>query len=153
HLLEPGGEDRERRIELAAQVGKCGTGARRDFGKPDPLESLLGEQRQEGFDDPFARAFRTGRTGAGTRRIGCSHDGPPRLKRRVASLGREWRRRKTAMPTDQVASSRDRRVAAATARFMSGPNPSAAISTSSAAAVVPPVEVTFWRRVPGSSGE
>ena len=38
-------------------------------------------------------------------------------------------------------------VAAAIAFVSSGWNPFAPISTSSAAAVVPPGEVTFWRRV------
>ena len=45
------------------------------------------------------------------------------------------------------ANSFERRVAAATARIMSGCMPSSAISTASAAAVVPPGEVTFWRSV------
>src|SRR5215470_7383 len=57
------------------------------------------------------------------------------------------------MDPAQPASSRERRVAASTARLMSCAMPSAAISTSSAAAVVPPGEVTFWRKVAGSSGE
>ena len=46
----------------------------------------------------------------------------------------------------QLPSSRERRVAAATAAFISGSRPSFAISTSSAAAVVPPGEVTFLRK-------
>ena len=46
-------------------------------------------------------------------------------------------------------SSRERRVAAATALFISGAKPSLPISTSSAAAVVPPGEVTFSRSTLG----
>src|SRR5204862_8337410 len=48
------------------------------------------------------------------------------------------------------ASSRDRLVAAATAFSISGSIPSAAISTDSAAAVVPFGEVTFCRKVAAS---
>ncbi len=50
-------------------------------------------------------------------------------------------------------SSRERFVAAAIAFSISGSRPSAAISTPSAAAVVPPGEVTFWRKVAASSGD
>ena len=51
------------------------------------------------------------------------------------------------------ANSLERRVAAATARVSSGCMPSFPISTSSAAAVVPPGEVTFWRSVAEASSE
>src|SRR4051794_26623873 len=44
-------------------------------------------------------------------------------------------------------------VAAAMALVISGSRPSAPISTSSAAAVVPPGEVTFWRKVEAGSVE
>ena len=72
--------------------------------------------------------------------------------------------RKTGCHPDQVrgrlfgimlypASLRERSVAAATAFFKSGGRPSSRISTSSAAAVVPPGEVTFSRKVAASSAE
>ena len=54
---------------------------------------------------------------------------------------RRMRRAKT-----YFASSFDRFVAAATARIISGCMPPSPISTSSAAAVVPPGEVTFLRK-------
>ena len=49
------GEDRERRAELAAQVGERDAGALGDLGEADLLERLLGEQRHEGCDDALAR--------------------------------------------------------------------------------------------------
>ena len=51
------------------------------------------------------------------------------------------------------ANSRPRRVAAAIARSITASRPSGLISTPSAAAVVPPGEVTFWRKVAASSAE
>ena len=51
------------------------------------------------------------------------------------------------------ANSFERRVAAATARIISDCMPSGPIKTSSAAAVVPPGEVTFWRNVAVGSSE
>src|SRR5690242_17560751 len=51
------------------------------------------------------------------------------------------------------ASSRERRVATATACPISGARPCSPMSTPSAASVVPPGEVTFRRKVAASSGE
>ena len=51
------------------------------------------------------------------------------------------------------ANSFERFVAAATARSSNGWKPSSPISTPSAAAVVPPGEVTFWRNVAASRSE
>ena len=62
----------------------------------------------------------------------------------------ETRNRKDRSAGSEAAtspSSFDRFVAAAIARIISGCRPSSPISTSSAAAVVPPGEVTFWRNV------
>jgi len=52
--------------------------------------------------------------------------------------------------THQPANSRERAVAAAMASLMSRMRPFGRISTASAAAVVPPGEVTFWRNVAAS---
>jgi hypothetical protein len=49
------------------------------------------------------------------------------------------------------ANSRERAVAAAMASLKSRTKPSGRINTASAAAVVPPGEVTFWRKVAASS--
>lgn len=53
----------------------------------------------------------------------------------------------------QVASSRLRRAPASTAFSSRSSRPPSAISTESAAAVVPPGEVTFWRKTDASSAD
>ena len=87
--------------------------------------------------------------GFGTGRF-AGHDAPPdaRLHRDESSAPNEGRSkaRHSRSGAIQPAKSLPRLVAAATALVISGSRPSVPISTSSAAAVVPPGEVTFCRK-------
>jgi hypothetical protein len=67
----------------------------------------------------------------------------------MAALAKWW----ATYDLPYFANSLERRVAAATARVNSDCRPSGPISTSSAAAVVPPGDVTFWRNVAAGSSE
>jgi hypothetical protein len=76
-VLDVGGEDRHRRAELGAQFGQRHARLGGDVGKSDVLKRMIGEQRQERFDDPVAVAG--ARCGAAATRLGAfclaGHDG------------------------------------------------------------------------------
>ena len=143
------GEDGERRAEHVAQVGERDAGTLGDLGKTDLLDRLFGEQRHERVDDALALGLASVRGGpcGRFRRWFARHDGTP--ERIALALNACAARRSSRSP----ASSRERVVAAAMALVISGASPSFAISTSSAAAVVPPGDVTFCLSVAASSGE
>src|SRR6516164_6846268 len=82
-----GGQDRKRRSKLAAQLRQRDAGFFGDLGKADLFDRLLGQQGQDGGDDPIAVAAGGGRRrgapcGGGSGRFAsrsAGHDRTPEL--------------------------------------------------------------------------